>query len=243
MTIKLTSLLVSALFSFPLFAHTWSDVTYKCPLDGTDVETTMVFSGTVFGTRLDFKKVGPCITPYPMGQCPECGFPLYNEKEDSKLTAEEIEQLKTLVASERFQKEAKGKSAYFAFGVLQELQDKPAYDIAWTYLQASWENEEAPLYKENKEVYAEAAKRAITFFDLAAKNFRDTRENPDELTAAYSIMLYLPVELSRRIGDFEAAAQRLADAAPLLADSPVEGMSQALNRQKQLIADKDATPH
>ncbi len=203
-------------------------VKITCPLDGTEFTAVQDFSGYATGLRLDLKKMGPISQPWALARCPECGYPVF-EKYPSE---ERARQLKEIVASERFRTEARPASPWFALGVLKEEMKAEAFDIGMTYLNASWEAEEdrAP------ESYARAAQRALTWFDRAAVALVD---QPDR-TKDRCIALYLPIELARRLGNFDEA-QRRVRALPDMSVCGIAWLPAALKTQAQLIAAKDSS--
>jgi hypothetical protein len=78
----------------------------------------------------------------------------------------------------------------------------------------------------------------MQWFDLAAKQRSDSAEKQKQNQLA----LYLPIELSRRIGDFKSASQRLA-ATTDLSKSVIDWLPNALKDQRRLIEAKDKSPH
>lgn len=202
-------------------------VRFTCPLDGTEFESVQDFSGYAEGQRLDLKKLGPITQPPALARCPQCGLPLFTKHP----TAQETERLRAIVASERFRTEARAATPWFALGILREELSADPFEIAWTYLQASWENED------DAGGYARAAQRALAWFDRAAENLRaDPARAGDVLVARY-----LGVELCRRLGRFDDARQRhTALSATRTASLP--WLTRALAEQSRRIAAKNAEP-
>ena len=64
------------LFSFNAYGLEIVTEKFVCPADGTDFEYDIAISGTVTEKRLDLKLVGYIISPWPVPQCPTCGFVL-----------------------------------------------------------------------------------------------------------------------------------------------------------------------
>ena len=161
----LANILALAFLASPLLGTSVRLVTRTCPLDGTKFEAYAVTSfNALGGIGLDYSGSHPLA----LSQCPKCSLPLYKDE----FTEEETGQLKALIASGRFQSEAIGKSPYFALGVLQELLNEPAAAIAWTYLRASWQRGRSAT---DAPAYTEAAKRAIRFYDAAAKEIKPVK--------------------------------------------------------------------
>lgn len=199
-------------------------VRMACPLDGTAFEAVQDFSGYAEGQRLDLKKLGPISQPPALARCPQCGLPIFSRHPDAALIA----RLRAIVASERFRTEGVPAKPWFALGVLREELKADAFEIGWTYLHASWEAEE------DDGDYAGAAKRALAWFDRAAPTLQDQRERRRDVLVAR----YLGVELSRRLGRFEEARQRL-DHLGSSNDAP-SWFDRFLSEQAQLIAARNA---
>lgn len=224
---KLLRILVSACFgASALTASERGEVKMTCPLDGVSFVVVQDFSGYAAGMRLDLRKMGAISQPWALARCPECGLPLFQRH----FTDAETSRLKEIVASGRFFNEARAAPAWFALGVLKEELKADPYEIGWTYLNASWEaeNEARP------EAYARAAQRAIAWFDRAAPALKDQPARSKD----WHIALYLPVELTRRLGDFAQAARRLHQL-PDLRGSGIDWLPAALQTQARLIAAKD----
>ncbi|MCL2326752.1 MAG: DUF2225 domain-containing protein [Proteobacteria bacterium] len=227
-------------------------VIYTCPFDGTEIVSYEIRSRLVCETELDMGLSHAMPWRY-VGQCEVCSFPMYQP--DEPFTPEEIEQLKVYLASERFQKEARGKSSYFALGVLMELQGESAENIAGVYLKASWQySGRDPEYMTQlypntfRRDYREAARRAMTFYDVVATELAAVKQSQgdkmsEEDVWRYIVALYLPVELSRRMGKFDEASQRAERAIQLLSDFSDHFLLDAMRYQVKLIAAKDASQH
>ncbi|MBA3850547.1 MAG: hypothetical protein C0502_11230, partial [Opitutus sp.] len=137
-----------------------------------------------------------------------------------------------ILAGDRFRTEARPASPWFALGVLREELKAEPFEIAWTYLQASWEAEE-----DGAEAYARAAERALRWFDRAAEDFRDNAaRSKDRLVARY-----LGVELSRRLGRFGQARERLAHLGEAR-DDALPWLPRAQAAQSVLIEARNAAP-
>lgn len=203
-------------------------VRLACPLDGAEFEAVQEFSGYAEGQRLDLKKLGPISQPPLLARCPQCGLPIFSRYLDEALAG----RIRTILSSERFRTEALPATPWLALAILREELHADPFEIAWTYLHASWEAEE-----QREEAYAHTAQRALAWFDRAVPLLRDRPERRKE----YLLALYLPIELSRRTGDFAAARRRL-DALPDVTDGAPPWLPSALQAQARLIAARDAAP-
>lgn len=198
-------------------------VTMLCPLDNAEFQALQEFSGFAAGQRLDLKKLGAISQPQPLARCPACSLPVFDRHPNEEMKA----RLRRALRSERYQSEGRTASPWFALGVLREELAARPYEIAWTYLQASWEAEEAG----EPALYGEAARRAIRWFDHAVA----VRPDNAEARREHHLARYLPVELARRTGDFADARRRLqALPAEVAAQGP--WWRNALAAQRELIA-------
>lgn len=194
-----------------------------CPLDGKAFEAWQDFSGTSFGRRLDLKSLGPTASPWALATCPQCHLPLYK----NEFTSEEKDTLRLTVKSPEFLRAVAIGSAYACLGVVREQLKADPYVTADAYLQASWQ-------LETKEGYADVARAAIRWYDVAAPQLKEPERDDDQI-----VSLYAPIELLRRTGQFDAAAERLT-AFPTDRIKSNGWLAQALTRQQTLIAAKDS---
>jgi hypothetical protein len=221
--------LVAAIFCALAIELTSSEravVKIVCPLDSAEFSAVQDFSGYSVGMRLDFRKMGAISQPWALARCPECGFPVYQKY----FGEPDLVRLREIVASQRFRTEALPARAWFALGILREELKAEPFEIATTYLNASWEAEN----ENDAESYSVAARRAIEWFDRAAVALKDLPEKAKDRCAA----LYLPVELARRVGDFAQAQKRLRGLPDL---SAVPWLPAALQTQAKLIAEKNSS--
>jgi hypothetical protein len=220
-------LLLSLVLAGAAAASERAVVRLTCPLDGTGFEAIQDFSGFAEGQRLDLKKTGPISQPPALARCPQCGLPLFTKHP----TAAEIARLRMIVAGERFRTEARPATPWFALGVLREELQADAFEIGWTYLQASWETED-----EGGD-YVLVAQRALTWLDRAAADLRDKPERLHD----HLIARYLGVELCRRLARFDEAQQRLDQLGAAPANAP-RWLARARAEQARLIAAHDSRP-
>ena len=101
--VKLVSIALLLIPCVLLMSLTLGTKKYVCPIDGTEFEALIAYSGTSYGAQLDFKRTGPIYSPWPIAQCPECGFVIY----DDKAPAKEIDQLKPFILEGDFATEHK----------------------------------------------------------------------------------------------------------------------------------------
>jgi hypothetical protein len=208
-------------------AHTGGEVDFICPVDGTKFSGWQDFSGTSFGARLDLKKTGPIAQPWALPDCPKCHFVIF----DADAPKESIEKLKPFLSSEAYQK-ASQKPSYYRLALIQEHQKLSAYEIGWSYLRASWQSEE------NKEEYANCLERALQAFSKASIDLAKSEDKH----ADYLISCYLPIEILRKLSQFDKASKAVADFPPI-GKTEIEWLPQVLEFQKELISAKDSSNH
>ncbi|HEO64977.1 MAG TPA: hypothetical protein ENI73_03805, partial [Spirochaetes bacterium] len=133
---KAISYLIIMVISFLSLGLTFRDRKYTCPIDQHHFKARMAASGTSFGIMLDFKRVGPIASPWTLAQCPKCGFVFYKNKYSKK----EINKLENIVYSKEYKKEWKENTSYYSLArIYEKLGDINNMNIAWTYIQASWQ--------------------------------------------------------------------------------------------------------
>lgn len=236
-------------------AHTLGAVNTKCPLCGAEFKYTAAMSGTSFGSRLDFKEVGAIYQPWPIPQCPECRYAFFNGEETLSPAIKRL--LGAYIESPDFKDIPEKAPSYFYLARFMELLEKPQFNIAFTYLKASWQAEGTEALDDGRIKLGWTNDPAMNKLALqeALRCMESVGENDtwvDQLTA-----LYLKVELNRRLESFTAAeeslrkirakietAKRENDHGGLSPDQiqVLEGLPQYLDCQERLIADGDAAP-
>ncbi|WP_260583248.1 hypothetical protein [Sphingopyxis sp. PET50] len=133
---KLRFLLAAAgLFAvFPASASTFFDVTKTCPVDGETFSFSELGSISTFGSFPDGMPFGSGYFPIRMPECPGNGLVMYRE-----FTDQEIERLRTLIASPEYLALRRGDNAYYRAYWL-EKQLVPSSDILIPLLmRAGWD--------------------------------------------------------------------------------------------------------
>lgn len=210
-----------------LLAHTGGQVDFVCPIDDHKFSSYQDFSGTSFGAQLDLKQTGPIAQPWALPDCPKCHFVIF----DREASKEEISKLRPFILSEAYQSLA-SRSSYYRLAAIQEHQKKDAFDIAWSYVRASWQNESS------KADYAACLEKALGAFAAASSELSKDTAKHDE----YLIASYMPIELLRRLSRFDDAAKAVSSF-PEIGKTEIEWLPQVLKYQKQLIEKKDAAIH
>ena len=200
-------------------AHTSRDVDYVCPLDGTKFTANTDFTGTTFGKRLDLKPLGPTPAPWSVPVCPTDHFALVKKS----FTENEKTVLRKVVADPEYRKLAADHPSYFLVARILEALHEPPEDVAYAYLEASWQSEKGPHYQE-------ALENALTWFDRVKEG------------KAVQISRLVGIEILRLLGRFDAAAERLQFVERELKD-PRESVERRLRKERELIEKRDRTPH
>ena len=205
-------------------AHTTVRVQQTCPLCSKAFEAVLDASGTQFGVRLDLKPLGPIAAPWAVPVCPDCKFVLYADNIDKT----ELEKCRKIVAGERY-KAAAQRSSYHLLGILREELGRDELTLAWTFLQASWQEEG------KKDSCTEDLK-------LALKHFQTFVAAPGEKGEKWQNACLLSGEIERRLGKFDEARKRFT---ALAADKDFQKdiLKHVIKCQLTLIDKKDSDPH
>lgn len=178
----------------PVRSLTMYEVDVTCPVDGQTFKTSMVASYTSKGARLDLKPVGDAVpAPYPYPVCPGNGFVVYK----SEFSGNELAAIKAIVAGDEFAKLRDAHTDHYMVAYVKQRLGADDFDIASSYLQASWEAERDRPQRVN-----EYRAKALETFDAARE--RGGLNADDWWTAAV-----VGIELKRLTGDFAAAEERL----------------------------------
>ena len=226
--VKTISLVLLPVFLFwaAVPAMTLRNKAFVCPIDGTEFEQTIALSGTQFGMRLDMKPLGPTPAPWPIPSCPECRFPLFKDE----FTEEEIDRYREFVETRQFREETADSPPYFALAKVKAYDGESSGEIAYAYLQASWQVEE------NREGYERCLKLALEEYREFFEAERAGVSDEDWLTAGILI-----AELERQLGNFDGALAQVES----LGDEPIEDefFLKLLDQIETLARSEDTHPH
>jgi uncharacterized protein (DUF2225 family) len=210
----------------PGSTHTEPESDIECPVCHTAFKAVIDLSSSRHGMRLDLKPVGPIPAPWVIPKCPKCGFIVYKQE------WEEAEQLKVqqLVNSEEYKKILPDNSTYFILARIYEYVGMDDFEIAHTYLKASWqvEHDKAKCAK-----YLEESLKKFEAF-LAASKDKTNERIMSELVSG---------EIERRLGRFDQAQSRFNRIKSLPEFNEAENITGIITYQLQLIAAKDTAPH
>jgi len=207
-------------------AHTSGEVEEICPLDGTKFKAIIDMSGTKFGQQLDLKDIGPIAAPWRIPVCPTDHFVIY--KKD--FTDKEKTVLKSYIDSDEYQSLVADNSTYFLLAKIFEYLKKDSIDIAYTYLQASWEVDNKP------EKYSQYATLSLEKFKL----FISTNDKDHK---SWKVAHMVAGELERRLKYFDEAKQRFLSLKILFESDADPKWLKIINYQLELIEQQDSQPH
>lgn len=225
---KLIMIVNILLITCNIYSHTSSIMDYTCPIDSTNFSYEVDCSGTSFYRRLDLKKIGPIAQPWRLPQCPNCKFVLYKNNSETY----DLLSLKPYILSDEFQKINEHNSSYYFLAKIYEYLEYSNFEIAWTYLQASWQVEE------EDSLYFQYLEFTLNNFIMATNNLLSNKEKYND----YLITLYLQIEINRKLGNFEES-QMIINDFPELIECSIEWLPEILDFQEKLIQLKDSSNH
>jgi len=201
-------------------------VTVVCPIDGKEFGYEPAPATPIRGRYLDMKPVAAYPTPWPLPQCPGNGFVVYKQ---GGFSAEELARLAPFVASDRYRAMLGTDTNYYLAATLRRKAGDPAYDVAWTLAEATWQADGDPArYKR----YAEEA--LATFNSLPEGRALPRRQNV--------LREMMSGELERRLGLFEAAEKRFRRVRDE-AEFATSQLQQVIDLQLRLIRRRDTGSH
>jgi len=210
-------------------AETVVKVKIKCAICEEQYEATLTASYTQLGQRLDLRPVGHLTSPPRIAVCPKCGFVDFRDGE--MYPKDELKELRDFVLSDDYKKLVKTDTPYFRLAKIDERLKKPQQEIAYRYLQASWQVEEEKE-KDRPKAYLLAA------LDAYSKVIADEAAP----AAQRQIAGCLKGELLRRLGRFDDARKHFEEFRKLEA-SKNEPYPRLIELELDLIGKKDAEPH
>jgi len=217
--------LLSQAFAVPVSALTWREVTETCPLTGETFTRQAVNSYTRMGMQLDLKPVGALVAPVPPPVCPDSGFVMYRED----FSEADIAYFRKLVATPEFRDIRAGNTDYFVAAYQAEKRGADRLDVAFLMLQATWEADTEPAR------YDRYARIAMTRFEDY-----DRSGDAERLSETWWTVKLLIVNFRRRLGQFDAAADLLAEL-PLAGQPADSGIRMVMERLGRLISERKAS--
>src|SRR5262249_28033048 len=145
--------------------------------------------------------LGEVIAPYRYPVCPGSGFVVYR----SEFSGDETAAIRSIAASDEFKTLRREHTDHAVVAYVKRQLGAGDFDVAESYLQASWEAED-----ERPGRVGEYRAAALAAFDAA-------RERGDLSIDDRRMATVVGAELERLLGDFNAAAARLSGLAQELA--------------------------
>jgi hypothetical protein len=198
---------------------------FTCPITGRKFQALEQTSYYQRGMRLDTRPLGAVSSPPPLAVCPDRSqLPLF-KREFSK---EEISKLTQIVETAEYRKIRGSRNAYYAVSYLQEKLGYDEIQIAMSALKALWAAENG---RRDVELYLEYA---LDRFNKAASVLAPSEK--------WAFAVFLAAELSRRLGRFNDASDRLGQLEAGMARNGLQFPAEAIVQQRDLIAREVRTP-
>ncbi|WP_439892548.1 hypothetical protein ACS7SF_08640 [Ralstonia sp. 25C] len=219
-------LALGLVLALPIMANamTMRDTEFVCPIGKERFHAQQAMSGTILGRELDLRPYGAIAAPTPLPKCPSNGFVMFSHH----LSDANLAKLTLYVNSPEYVALKDKHTNYYLAAQLQRKLDRPADEVAYTLLQATWEAQGEAQYKQ----YAAETLAALEAL-LAQPDINLDNVLTFQLVAG---------ELERRLGKFDAAKARFlrlrdqGDGAGSLAKSWVD-------YELTLVEAKDTLPH
>lgn len=219
----LATLITLFILASTSYSMTGGTKQFTCPLDGEQFEDYVNFSGTSFGMRLDLKPIGPTPAPWALATCPKCRFPQFK----NEFEADEIKRYKTLVDSKEFKAIDQTAPSYLLLAKVKKYDEAPDSEIAYSYLQASWQVEADP------EAYQKCIQLALQHYN---KDFSQSNKEDDKSITSGILV----AELYRQQGDFKNAIEQITALKKIKTEN--ETITAVLNQILKLSKESNSKP-
>ncbi len=202
----------------------------KCAICEHEYEATLTASSFQSGQRLDLRPLPfrSIVSPPRVAVCPKCGFVEF--REDAKYPMDELKAMREFVLSDDYKQLAKTETSYFCIAKMYERLKKPQSQIAYAYLQATWQVEDEDGLR--PQAYLQAC------LDSYGKVISDEKAPAEQRQVAR----FLKGEMLRRLGSFEDAKTHF-EALGKLDASKAEPYPKLIPLELDLIGKKDKRPH
>ena len=210
----------------PSATGTATDTDVTCPLCHTSFKAHTDYSSSRLGMRLDLKPLGTTAAPWIIPKCPNCHFIVY----DQDLIDTDQELLLKFVNSLEYQDIVPDNSTYFLLARLQEALGMDTYEIAHTYLKASWQ------------VDTDRAKCG-KYLEASLAKFQAYLASDKIIPHQYVMAEMVSGEIERRLGKFEQALSRFSRLQKSSEFSGSSTVMSIIDYQLELIGAKDSDPH
>jgi hypothetical protein len=172
------------------YATTFAEMEFVCPIGGEEFEASVVLSNSSWGQRPDGKPYSH-LPVYPVTECPENGFLLFDED----FTEEDLQVLKTAIATDEFQAMRETETQHYRVWWLKNEAGRDEISQLSSLLRAGWETDHD---------YDRKVKYQSQFANLAL-NMERTEEN----AASWFYYNMRAVNILRELGYFDEGLKRL----------------------------------
>ena len=210
----------------PAATDTAIDTDVTCPLCHTAFKAKTDYSSSRLGMRLDLKPLNTTAAPWIIPKCPNCHFIVY----DPDLSEQDRETLTKFVNSKEYRDIAGDNSTYFLLARLYEALGMDTYEIADTYLRASWQVDTDRL-------------KCAKYLEASFAKYESFLASNKEISHKYIMAEMVSGEIERRLGKFDQAQSRFSRIQKNPAFSGSGTVMSIIDYQLELIAAKDAAPH
>ncbi|GHV83213.1 hypothetical protein AGMMS50212_05530 [Spirochaetia bacterium] len=194
---------------------------FMCPLCGKKFESVVQCSYSIFGTNLDFKRVGAAIIPTPTLQCPACGFVFFQNTFNDK----ELSKLREILKTQNIFQIKPNMPRYYYLAKEYELANRTKDEIITQYINAIWQTNSKSDLKAISEIL-------FSYFSTIEKTDKN-----------YYAFQFMKLDFLRRLGDFSNAKyllQQLYDDNDLILTDSIEIL---FEYQEELINKCDTDEH
>ena len=170
---------------------------YVCPIGGEKFEASIPLSGSSFGMYSNLKRHGAIESPWPLPQCPTNKFVMFN----NELSDDELAQFTTIINSDVYKAIPSEAGEYYYLAVMLEQAKYPIEQVAYTYLQASWQVSNQP------KLWQLINQKALQYYEQILKERLADKHpaDPKRHNARLSTAILMVGELNRLLGNFDVA--------------------------------------
>lgn len=214
------------IFTMSISASTVSKKEFYCPIDNEKFEAVVAMSGTSFGQRFDFKKLGPIYQPWPVPVCPSNGFVLFKDT----FTKNELDILKPFILSEVYQQQRQDNTNFYLASLMSRRLGDNGWPLIGLLLSATWEaefkhSERLPSYQMELEIALTSLLKTM---------------NPGE-DEWFNAQLLLANSLRRR-GEFDDAFLQVEKIKLAYQNDDRAHLAKIINRLETIIFERDSRP-
>jgi hypothetical protein len=217
-----------------------------CPLDGKPFDCGGLRGGFQYGYYLNLKPCGALLAPTPYPRCPRDHFIVY--KDIKQFSPDEIASLKQYVESAEYLGFVKDEHEnYYLLGKILEHEKRAGVEeLAYTYLQATWEAENSlwPRDQEGGVSQIDTLTPKYILYANESLKFYKQLITICAPTSKKSITAHLLIgELLRRLREFDSAEQHFHSLLKIPVYQENIFRRNVIHYQLSLIAQRDSELH